>query len=111
MKKVTVLLSFSFAVLIIFNSCANRQNYRANVTVIGKSKTFFAKADKVYAGGNGLYLAVTKSGDTVPVRVPEKIAMDNQCPYEAVMVKSPSSTAGRISTVIHRRLQTDTVAK
>lgn len=92
MKRFLLLFSTSICIA----SCTNKST--SAVTVIDKSTTTFAKARALL--GLKMYKAVTISGDTLDVEVPEDIALNCKLPYKARMVKAADERFGHIKHAI-----------
>ncbi len=84
MKK----LLFIFVVAIALTSCNSAEYYQ--VTVIEKTGKYIGKFP--------MYKVVTKSGDTLVVRVKEEIAFNNKLPYEAILVRAERNLSTAVVT-------------
>lgn len=90
MKK----MLFIILIIVVLVSCDREIGIKVVVTEKAKVTTIGS-----IVGAFPVYRAVTPSGDTVTVTVPEKFRLNNKLPYKATMVKGDASKIGRIVSV------------
>lgn len=91
-------LFLSIAFLSILLSSCNDNKPEYDVTVIGKDASIAAKFAK-FMDRKDSYLAITLSGDTIPVRIREELILNNKLPFKAIMKKASDEETGFISKI------------
>ena len=84
--------------LVIISTAIFSCSYEVGMKVVVIEKTAQTKLGAMI-GAFPTYKAVTVSGDTVIVTVPEKFRLNNKLPYKATMSKNEAQKIGRIISV------------